>query len=656
MLQTLREKTTGWVATLVLGLLIIPFAFVGVNDYLTGGADNSAARVQAPPSWWKSAPTWWPVSKLWETEEISVDEFRTAFEQARQQQRQIQGEAFDARGFETADNKRKVLEQLIDQRAMLLAARLAGIEVSDVAVQKSISEETAFQVDGKFNPDTYVSILQMNNMTPVGFQQRERERLQSALLPLGIGDSEFVTAKEAERLMKLLGETRDVVLGLMPPPPADEGEVADADVNAWYDEHTADFMKPETVTLEYIDLDGAALPAPEAPSEESLRQRYEQEQTRFMSNEQRLASHILIAVPADADAATREAAEKKAAALVEQARQPDADFAALAKANSEDPGSASSGGDLGWVEKGIMVKPFEDALFAMQPGEVRGPVQTQFGYHVLKLNEIKAGSGKSFDEVRDELLREETEAQVDRSYNDLAGSLVTEVLKNPASLEPAAATLGLKVQTLGPFSRNDASGIAATPEVLRQAFSESLIEDGTASDPIEIGSRHSVVIRVTGHTDAQARPLQEVRDDVIAAIRADRQSKAAAAAADAVVERVRKGESLQEVAKAEKFMANAIPGLPRGTPMPSAEANEAIFAAPQPEEGKPSAGKSDLGDGRYLVFQVEKVNEGDLEQVTDEQRQQLQQQIRQIRAGEATQSYVEQLRKQFTITVHEDRL
>lgn len=455
----------------------------------------------------------------------------------------------------------------------------------------------------------------------------------------------------------MLGETRDITIAALPPPVLDDAAVTDAQIKTWYDSHAADFKQGESVTLEYVDIDGSTLGVAAAADDASLRKRYEQEKSRFMSPEQRVASHILIEAPADADAATLKAAEQKAAALAEQARKPGADFAALAKANSSDLGSKDSGGALPpFVRDGTMVKPFEDAVFTMQVGEIRGPVKTDFGYHVLKLGEIMPGQGKSFEDVRDELAREQAEADGERAYNDLAGRVVNEVLKNPTALGPAARSVGLEVQELGPFSRATASGIAANPAVLRAAFSDTLVQDGTVSDPIEIGPQRSVLIRVLQHTPEQAQPIAQVRDAVIAAIRADRTTKAAEAAADALLARVAKGESLKDIATAEKLQAGEIPGLPRGAPMPSPEINAAVFQTQRPVEGKVSAGKALMENGSYAVFVVDKVTAGDIATLTPEQRTQLQQQVVEMDGGTAVESFVKGMRKQFKITLQEDKL
>ena len=194
MLQRLRDKTSGWIATVVLGLLIIPFAFVGVTDYLGGGNASRLVRVQAPPAWWSSAPSWWPASLLWQHVDIGAEEFRTRFEQARQQQREAEGDGFDARAFESRENKLKVLDQLIDEKVVQLASDQAGIVVGDAAVRDYIASIPAFQVDGKFDGNRYRMVLmsQSPQRTPEQFEQLVRDSLRMEVIPAGIGESAFI--------------------------------------------------------------------------------------------------------------------------------------------------------------------------------------------------------------------------------------------------------------------------------------------------------------------------------------------------------------------------------------------------------------------------------------------------------------------------------
>ena len=657
MLSKLREKTSGWIAGVVLGILTVPFAFFGMEQYMTQSTASWVAAVEAPPAWWADAPHWWPASMLWDREEISADEFRVRFEQERQQARAEQGEAFDSRAFEEPANKRMVIDRMVDAMVVRMMAERTGIAVSDAQVRRAIREIPAFQVDGRFDPQQYQLSLaaQVPQRTPVQFEQLLREDLQRAMIPRAIAESGFATPGEVDHLLRLLGEKRDVAFAVIPAPAPDTGAVGAAEIQAWYDAHATDFRSPETVTVEYVEIRADALPAEEV-DEAALRQRYEDEKLRFGEPEQRLASHILVQVPADADAAAQAAARAEAETLAAEAAAPGADFAALARANSDDNGSAASGGDLGWVSREMVADPFAEALFAMQPGETSGPVKTDFGWHVIRLREVDAGRITPFEQVREQLVQEQQQAGRERAFNDLASKLVDQVYKNPTSLAPAAEAAGLEVKRLGPVSRGAGSGIFASQAVQRAAFSEALVEDGTVSDPIELEPGHSVLIRVVGHQPERQQPLSEVATQVIAAVRHDRAARAVASQADAMIAEVREGKPLKDVADARGVEAAEIGELPRGVPVPSPQAAEAMFAAPAPAAGARSLGKVVLDDGRLVVYAVRKVIPGDPAQASEEQRAGLRQQLAQVYGNQDVDALVQALRRQVRVEVAEGRL
>ena len=663
MLQKLRDKTSGWIATAILGLLIIPFAFVGIEQYMGGRTDTSVAHIDVPPSYWRSAPSWWPVSMLWQHEKIESTDFRARFEQERQRRRAAEGDAFDARDFESKENKLAILDMLIDQRVQELAAKGEGLVVSDALVKKVIAEQPAFQVDGKFNLDRYRLALasQVPPQSPTQFQETVRESLQQSLLAGGLVESEFLTSAEMDRLIRLMYETRDVGLVMLPAPAPDTGAVSAAEMQSWYQAHTSDYRAQESVTLEYVEVNAATLPPPAPADEATLRKRYEQEKSRFVAQEQRLASHILVRVADGADAAAQKAAEQKATQLVAQAKAAGADFAALARANSDDAGSKPSGGDLGWVSKGSMVPQFEQALFAAPQGAIVGPIKTDFGWHVIQVREVKAGAQETFEQARDAIAREQASSDSERAVSDFTGKLVDLVYKNPSSLAPAAREMKLPVQKLGPITRdgarNGAQGLAANPALLRAAFSDTLIQDGTVSDPIEIAPGHSVLIRVTAHTPERSQPLAQVRDQVIAAVRADRAAKVATQDAEALLTRLRGGETLEAVAASKQLPApQTIPNLPRSAPIPDASVSEAVFAVAPPAAGKVSPGKAVLPDGRAVLFAVSKVNPGDLAQVPPQQREQMQTQLAQISGADDIKALVAAQRKRMKVTVVDQNL
>ena len=658
MLQTLREKMSGWIAIVIVALLAIPFAFFGMEQYLFQSGANYAAKIEVQPTWWRSAPDWWPVRKLaWNSADITTEEFREAFENERQRRREIEGEQFDARAFESPEAKREVLEMLIDRKVLQLAAQRDGMVVGDTRVREAIDAIAAFQVDGVFDQQRYLITLQSQGYTPRGFQEMVRDDLQASLISGQLARSAFTTGSETERMLRLLGERRDVAFVVLPAPEADTGPVEAREIQAWYDAHADEYRAPERVALEYVVIDASALPPAPEPDEATLRQRYEQEKARFVEPEQRLVSHILVPVEEGADEAAQQAAEAKATQIAAQAREPGADFAALAQANPGDPGSAANGGDLGWIRQdGSMVKPFEDAVFAAQEGSIGDPVRSPFGWHVLHVREVRAGHQAAFEDVRDTLVNEVRQAERERAFSDLVGAFVDEVYRNPTELASAAEQANLEVRTAGPLARGEGEGVIAVPAVQRAAFSESLIQDGTVSDPIEIDQDRSVVIRVTRHEPARALTVAEARESIVAAIRADRARARVEAEADAMLQKIAAGEPLQALADARSLQLQDIKGMPRGAPVPTAEAAEAYFKVPEPGEGEVSAGKVALEDGSVVVFAVDAVTPGDIAEIGDAERDMFRQQMAMVLGREDADTLLRELRRQMKVTVREANL
>ncbi|PNS08292.1 SurA N-terminal domain-containing protein [Solilutibacter silvestris] len=656
MLQALRDKTARWIAPTILGLLIIPFALFGIEQYVGGRNDTYVARIQAPPTWWKSAPSFWPLSKLWTTDDISQQDFRQQFDQMRQQQRQSLGDAFDSQQFESADNKRKVLDQMIDVRVMLLATSRNGISVSDASVQKTINAIPNFQVNGKFDLATYQRTLATLQppTTPEVFEAQIRDGLRREALAGRIALSDFVTPAEASRLTNALTEQREVQIVAIPAA-VDTSPVSDAEAKAWYDAHGAQYMQPVQATFEVVDGDPAKITS-STIDEAQLRKQYDTDKAKYVAGNQRLASHILVAVAKDAKPEVVAAAKAKAEQLDEQAKAPGADFAALAKANSDDTGSKAKGGDLGWVaQDGSMVKPFEDALFATPKGAISAPVRSAFGFHIIQVRDIKEGKVTTFEEARPEIEKALAKTAGAKALNTSMGVLADEAYKNPASFAATAVAQKLPFEKIGPVVPAAVQGILAEPQVRRVAFSDNLLKNKGVSDPITITPGHSVMVHVVDYTPARQRPLVEVHDQVIADVRADRASKAAAARADAMIKAIAAGQTMAQVAAAQSLAVQPAATLPRGN-VPTPAVNKAIFSIARPGAGKQSAGKVQLPDGGWAVFAVSAVKPGDPAAFPPEARAGLMQQIAQANGQASADGYVKATRKLFKVTVAEDRL
>src|SRR5690606_15387642 len=329
----------------------------------------------------------------------------------------------------------------------------------------------------------------------------------------------------------------------------------------------------------------------------------------------------------------------------------------LARANPGDPGSAANGGDLGWLRQdGSMVKPFEDAVFAAEAGSISDPVRSQFGWHVIQLREVRAGQQVPFEQVRDALAQGQAQADRERAFNDMVGSFVDEVYRNPTELTAAAKQAGLEVRTAGPIARGEGEGVIAVPAVQRAAFSDSLVQDGTVSDPIEVGEGRSVLIRVTSHEPERALTVNEARESIVAAIRADRARKRVEAEADALVEKLEAGEDLQALADARSLQRQNVLGIPRGAPVTDATAAEAYFRAPVPAEGKVSPGKAVLPDGSVVVFTVDTITPGDTAEAAEEERVVFRQQLAELVGREDADTLLRALRQQMKVTVVESNL
>ena len=436
----------------------------------------------------------------------------------------------------------------------------------------------------------------------------------------------------------------------------EEEVIQEEAIIAWYEDHPNDYMSEEKVTIEYIELDADTLAGSVEPDDDMLRARFEGQQSRFITPEARLASHILIEADSGAPAVEIDTARQQAEDIAARVAAGE-DFAALARELSQDAGSAEEGGDLGWIEPGFMVQAFEDGLYELTlENPVSEPVQTGFGWHVIYLREIRPAEGMTFTEARNILLEEYTAEENERRYLEQADRLVDIIYEDPTTLDAAANELGLEVKVAGPFGRGGSeTGVASDMNLVNAAFSELVLAQGSVSDPIDLDENHIVLIRLREHMPEALMPLEEVRDQVVASVRQQRAMEAASTRASGLLAGLEGGEDLAVLAESEGLEIVQADAATRNDATLTAQLREQVFLMPAPAGEGPVRSVIELADG-YAVVQLEAVTDGELSEEDALRRQAY---IRRIANGSANTEalgFVRMLREQSTIEVFEERL
>jgi peptidyl-prolyl cis-trans isomerase D len=635
MLQLLRGKKSGLFVKIALVLITIGFSFFGIESYFVSTTNTSVAKVGKT--------------------EISQDQFRDSLNRARQSMIQQTGGALDASYFERPEVKQQILERMINEKLLLNANESLGITVPATRLREEIMAIPAFQVDGQFNQDQYRAALASQGMTPVGFEERVREEMSLRELPLQVGSTALVTDAQVDTYLRLKDQQRDFRYIKLDKPAAQNTDVAADEIEAYYKAHSGEFMVPERVALDYLELDASKLNVNLTPDDATLKERYEKEKARFISNEERLASHILIKVGGKGSPDEQKQALAKAEEIEKQLKE-GKDFAALAKQDSADLGSKAQGGDLGWLDKGTTDEAFETALFALNKGEVSAPVLTSEGYHIIQLRDIRPGKTRSFEEVKPELAKEFADSERERVYSEKAGKLTDLAYQDPSSLEGAAKQLDLKVQKTALFARQGgAEGLAANPAVVKAAFSDAVLVQNNNSDPIDLGANHIVVVRVAEHKPATPIPLDEVRDQVRGKIIAERTSKEAKAHADALFAELGKGETLDQLASAQKLKVEEQKGIGRDAANVDGALVKAAFEMPRPQD-KPGTRLVDLGGDAYALIELVKVVDGDPSKLDAKTKEAARNTLAEGSGSEAVREFLAALRRDTKITVSESRM
>lgn len=628
MLQSIRNKASSWFVLAILFMALFALTFFGIGDYFTTRVDTHVARVGD--------------SKIEQTD------YQQRYQNWRSNMSRSMGDNLDPAMLDQPIWRERILDEMITETVLRNANDRLDMVVAPSQLQSIILSEPTFQLAGQFDAETYRVWLAQQRMTPAMLEQRLRDQISAQLLPAGVASSSTVSDPELDAYLRLSEQTRDArFVRVTGTDEAISEEIGNEELQKFYDDNSAQFMSEETVTIEYVEVDAKTLVTDVEPSESELQERYEQEKARFSTPEQRHAAQILIRPTDDSDEA-RAAALAKATDLAGQARAEGADFAALARENSDDLGSRAQGGDLGWLESGLTDPAFDEALFALDAvGAVSDPVRTEEGYHVIALRELRPATEKPFEEVREQLHDETLQRERERLFSEKAGRLADALYADPDAMATAVAGEGLEVKTAGPFGRNASQGIFATPAVRSAAFSSRVLTEGDVSESIEIGPNHVVLLRVVEHKSAEPQPLTDVADVIRSRILAQRLSDAVKARADALLARVDAGESLADVAASlgEDSEVETAEGITRASATPEQSLVAQIFRLPRPDaDGAPVRRLLEIGGGHAIV-ELSAVRDGDPATIEAGRRDQVREQLQQSRANAEQAALVAALRR-----------
>lgn len=638
MLQVIRDKVTGWVAWVFVGLISAVFVLGGISSYLEDDRPAYAAKVNEV--------------------EISIYDYQRAYQQQKQRAREVMGNQATLELLESKGFKKNVLDRLVDDEILLQAAIKLGFSVGDQLLAIHIQRIPDFQEEGIFSPERYRNTLITQGMSPAMFEHYMRRSILLNQLRSTINQSVMVTDYDVDELLKIQNQQRSLQYIQLPLADASKDiEVSEEEVSLFYTDNQANYMTPERLKISYLELNVKGLMKQiEAPLENEVQRLYEEQTDFYVKAEQRQARHILIQVAMDAADDAMNEAQTKAQSILDRIYKGE-DFAVLAKEFSEDPGSAEQGGDLGFFEKGLMESAFDDAVFTLKAGDVADLVQTSFGFHIIQLIAIAEQETKALSEVRDEVIKGYRRNEAERLFIDQSEQLANLSYENPNTLEVAAEALALSVQMSEWFTRQGGRGVMAEKSIIEAAFSQDVLEASNNSEMIELSDDEVVVLRVAEHEVAAARSLEQVGAMIKASLHRDKARKALRMQGETLVTRVKQGEPLQSLAD-ELGVDLVASGMVART---GGQYDRAIveqgFKMSSDMNGDALIGGVVLASGDYALVQLLEVKLGEESSAMDaNMRMSFKQQIERLYASDEYESLMKSFRSEAEIDLNTNRL
>ena len=618
------------IVQIFLALITLPFAFFGIDSYVRNmGAGNDLASVGDT--------------------KISAPEFDQALRDRQNQLRKALGENFKPEMMNSPEARMAVLNTLIDQRLLMLEAFKSHLTTSDDMLRDFISKVPSLQENGQFSNERYEAVMRAQGMSRPQFEAKLRQDLTLQQLIGAVSDTAFVSDSQAEAMLRVQSEERQFSESRVAPEQfADKVKIDAATVQKYYDEHKSAFEVPEQIKAEFVVFSADTLMDQVSVSEAEVKAWYDGHKDRYEQSEERRASHILIAIKADAD---KEKAKAKAEEVLQEVQKSPAKFAELAKKYSEDTGSAKDGGDLGYFGHGMMVKAFEDIVFKQKDGEISGLVESDYGFHIIKLTGVKPGRQRPLDEVRVEIQSELKHQAATGKFAEAAEAFNNTVYEQSDSLQPAADKFKLKIQQSVLIPKNPDPRVAATlgplanEKILAALFSDDAIKNKRNTAAVEVAANTLLAARVLEHVAATTIPFDTVKANVEQILKNQEIAAMAKTSGEATLAELQKGGEDKLTWAASKSVSRM-----KDQQLPPATV-QAVFKADV--QKLPAYAGADIG-GSYVLYKIEKVVP--LEKIDEAKRKGLQSDYSGIVAKEDLSAYLSGLRARYKIDINKARV
>jgi len=636
MLLKIREIMSGWVAAAIIILLIIPFAFWGINYYFGTGGQVSAMEINGS--------------------KISLQEFQRAYQNMRQRWQSATGESVPA--DQDPVLKQNTVDGLIDRELIKQINDSIGVRVSDKRLTESIKSIQEFQGAGGFDNNIYQQLISRMGYNSASFEAQLRIDMETTQLQTAFTKSEFVTDNEMNLLSSLLKQKRDFSYAILSSSTLkDSIQVSDDEVKKYYDERSQDFMDPEQVRIAYVELSLQKLSDDVKVDDKALQDYYESNQSLYEVEDQRKFKDLFIA--ADKDAAQDEVAKAKdeIQALHESIKNGSSfEDAVAARKNETSPNVEVI--DQDYMTKGIMEPEVDDVLFGLKIGDVSEPIKTDSGYHIIKLEAIKGGTRSNFEDVKEQVEKDYRASQAEPKFADEADKLTNLAFEQPDSLYAISDRLGLSIHESEFFNRQwQPDEFIRNPKIVKASFSDEVLQGGNNSEPIEIGENDLVVLRVVEHKAAMKKPLQEVHDRIVTRIKFERASNETREKGESIINDLKHHNTSEEdVAKQQNFNWQQKSGVKRDDPDVDGAILKAAFSIGRPQSEQKIYGGDSLASGDYALIVVSSVQDGKPEDLSEEEKTNLKSNMEQSLTNDDWIQFLNDLKAKAEIHVYQNNL